>query len=660
MKTSRTLASFATAFITAALVAGVVTPAAAAPVPVGPVTAEAATAATGGTKHFPDVPKSHKFYKPITWMYNVGLTTGIKQGNGAVYDGYSRLSREAMAAFLYREAGSPSFKMPRKKFIDVPSGHKFYKQIMWMYAVGLTTGVKTPQGIAFQPKAQLSREAMAAFMYRKAGKPSIKGARGFSDVPKSHKFYTAITWMKKAGLSTGIKQPNGTVVYGPQQRISREAMAAFLYREAGNPAVIESGKLTLSGTAAVGKTLTAKPNGWAPASVTYSYQWLAGGKNLRGATDAKLPLTASTEGKQVSVRVTASVKGAPSVTMTSGSQTIAPKGLEPIAGTTPTIHGVVQVGQTVTAEPGAWTIEPTLTWLADGKPVGTGNTLTLTPEHAGKKLSVEATAAAQGYQTATLTSRTFPVALAQITGTAPTIEGPIRSAETVTANIGEWSVAPKLYWVMDIDKYLANGGNLDPDDFDFVGSMYGCDTTCSMAKVGSTITLLAVADAPGHERLTLLSPTYTVDGMDTAVVEQEIHRLINEYRASQGLQQLVWDDRLALGARTWVQHLNDIDKLSHSTVEWRNQWAATTWGTGENIFRTCGTSFSTAVHEAETAYRQWLASPSHLRNINTSSWDTTGIGVDVRKYEGTETTPWGTTRPTTTWCVTSSQIFENR
>jgi hypothetical protein len=52
----------------------------------------------------------------------------------------------------------------------------------------------------------------------------------FADVRPSDKFYAQIAWMFDSGLSTGIKQDSGKPAYAPKSSVTREAMAAFLYR----------------------------------------------------------------------------------------------------------------------------------------------------------------------------------------------------------------------------------------------------------------------------------------------------------------------------------------------------------------------------------------------------------------------------------------------
>ena len=69
-----------------------------------------------------------------------------------------------MAAFLYRFAGAPTFSPPtRSPFSDVTRSRQFYKEITWLRSTGITTGYANG---TFRPGAAVTREAMAAFLYR--------------------------------------------------------------------------------------------------------------------------------------------------------------------------------------------------------------------------------------------------------------------------------------------------------------------------------------------------------------------------------------------------------------------------------------------------------------------------------------------------------------
>ena len=175
---------------------------------------------------FRDVPLTSQFAADIAWLMTSGVTEGYPDGT---FRPASSVTREAMAAFLYRAAGSPSFSPPRTSpFADVPTGHPFYTEIAWLAAEGISTGTVTSSGAWFKPGDAVSREAMAAFLYRAAGEPgfSVPSRSPFVDVATSHPFYRAIAWMRSAGISTGYS--DGT--FRPAVSIARDAMAAFLHR----------------------------------------------------------------------------------------------------------------------------------------------------------------------------------------------------------------------------------------------------------------------------------------------------------------------------------------------------------------------------------------------------------------------------------------------
>lgn len=183
---------------------------------------------------FADVPESAKFYKEIEWMGTSGLSTGYQtnDGRGAIYQPYVSISREAMAAFLYRLEGA-SFTPPKASpFVDVKPTDKFYRQIAWMHAKGYSTGTRQPSGKPrYDSKDPVSRQAMAAFIYRYQGaKYTAPAVSPFSDMRPGDKFYREITWMYAARLSTGNKQPSGKPAYLPRDNVARGAMAAFIYR----------------------------------------------------------------------------------------------------------------------------------------------------------------------------------------------------------------------------------------------------------------------------------------------------------------------------------------------------------------------------------------------------------------------------------------------
>jgi len=124
-------------------------------------------------------------------------------------------------------------------FVDVPAGAPFFDDIEWLAQTGISTGTAMGDGTyQFRPAEPVRREAMAAFLYRFAGRPTFSPpeASPFVDVATDASFYKEIAWLADQGISTGTALGDGTFQFRPSEAVSREAMAAFLYRFMGRPA----------------------------------------------------------------------------------------------------------------------------------------------------------------------------------------------------------------------------------------------------------------------------------------------------------------------------------------------------------------------------------------------------------------------------------------
>ncbi|MDN4477455.1 carboxypeptidase-like regulatory domain-containing protein [Demequina sp. SYSU T00039] len=174
-----------------------------------------------------------EFYPEVEFLASAGITTGWKLKDGTYeYRPLSTVKRDAMAAFLYRLAGVTGYTPPKKSpFIDVPTTHPFYKEIAWLAQSEVTRGWTTSKGTEFRPSSEIGRDAMAAFLYRFAGVSgyTAPSKSAFVDVPKTHQFYTEISWLAQTGVTRGWSTSSGQK-FKPASAIKRDAMAAFLYR----------------------------------------------------------------------------------------------------------------------------------------------------------------------------------------------------------------------------------------------------------------------------------------------------------------------------------------------------------------------------------------------------------------------------------------------
>ncbi len=153
-----------------------------------------------------------------------------------------------------------------------------------------------------------------------------------------------------------------------------------------------------TGTARVGKRLTAATTGWT-GGTTLKYQWQRDGRNIAGATGRTYVLAAADRGKKIRVRVAGSNPGYASVTRYTTARTV---GYGVLKSSNPTFSGTQRVGSRVTVAPGTWTTGTKFTyqWARDGSKIrgATGRTYTIRAADRGRALSVWVTGSKPGYR----------------------------------------------------------------------------------------------------------------------------------------------------------------------------------------------------------------------------------------------------------------------
>jgi hypothetical protein len=158
------------------------------------------------------------------------------------------------------------------------------------------------------------------------------------------------------------------------------------------------------GSPAIGLRLAVRPGAWT-AGTRFTYQWLAAGIPIAGATGSALTLATAMLGKRITVRVTGTHVGY--VTATRSSIPTVAVG-RPLKTATPTITGTAAVTKVLTAKPGIWTTGTAFSyrWFADGVmiAIAKSSTLRLSAAQLGKAITVRVTGSKAGYATATRTS----------------------------------------------------------------------------------------------------------------------------------------------------------------------------------------------------------------------------------------------------------------
>lgn len=196
-----------------------------------------------------------------------------------------------------------------------------------------------------------------------------------------------------------------------------------------------AGTVTVTGTAAAGRTLTGSTQNW-PAGSTLSYQWNRNGAAISGATASSYFVVSGDVNTELTLTVTGALNGE------SGSTTSAAVGpVDSYQPGTVVITGTPVVGQPLTAVTSNWPDGSTFTygWFAsDGRVLAMGSERTFTPRSfdAGLRIQVQVTGntnGEQGMASSDLTAAvTDPPPLA-----APLFDGQVSTTASFSQKVGE-------------------------------------------------------------------------------------------------------------------------------------------------------------------------------------------------------------------------------
>lgn len=129
--------------------------------------------------------------------------------------------------FLLTLVPAGAFAAPKDTevpFDDVRTTDWFYDTVQYVYDEGLMAG--TGDRI-FSPQQTTTRGMIVTILHRMAGSPEAEG-QDFTDVDPDAWYAPAIRWSIESGVGAGY----GGGLFGPDDAITREQMASFLYRYA--------------------------------------------------------------------------------------------------------------------------------------------------------------------------------------------------------------------------------------------------------------------------------------------------------------------------------------------------------------------------------------------------------------------------------------------
>jgi hypothetical protein len=125
------------------------------------------------------------------------------------------------------DRGTPyaPFDFPANQFVDVFADDWFVNDVAFIYYIGLMKGTSTDP-LKFSPYLDTTRGMIVTILYRLAGSPEVAGESQFTDVNEGDYYYDAVLWAAPKGIILGY----GDGTYGPDDVITREQLAAIIYR----------------------------------------------------------------------------------------------------------------------------------------------------------------------------------------------------------------------------------------------------------------------------------------------------------------------------------------------------------------------------------------------------------------------------------------------
>ena len=158
-------------------------------------------------------------------------------------------------------------------FTDVLQADWFYNDVLFVYDAGLFAGTSDT---TFSPNASMTRAMLVTVLYRLEGQPTVNGRSGFSDVQYNGYYEDAVTWAADNGIVNGTS----TTTFSPNANVTREQMAAILYRYAQYKKYNTAASSGLNGF-----TDHASVSGYAAASL----EWAVAEKLVNGSAGKLMP-----------------------------------------------------------------------------------------------------------------------------------------------------------------------------------------------------------------------------------------------------------------------------------------------------------------------------------------------------------------------------------
>lgn len=132
------------------------------------------------------------------------------------------IAEELNGTVTAADYGEPAGRIHTISYNDVVAGDWFAEAVNYVTLTGRMNGT----GEGFSPNINLTRAQMATVLYRMAGEPEGTIENPFSDVADGQWYTDAVVWAAETGITVGTSADT----FNPNDNVTREQMATFLYR----------------------------------------------------------------------------------------------------------------------------------------------------------------------------------------------------------------------------------------------------------------------------------------------------------------------------------------------------------------------------------------------------------------------------------------------
>lgn len=114
---------------------------------------------------------------------------------------------------------------PKANFTDVAADAWYADAVQYVYENGLMSGTSET---TFSPDLTTTRGMIVTILYRMENEPTVTSTTAFTDVASDQYYANAVAWAAQNGIVSGTT----ATTFAPNAAITREQMAAILYRYA--------------------------------------------------------------------------------------------------------------------------------------------------------------------------------------------------------------------------------------------------------------------------------------------------------------------------------------------------------------------------------------------------------------------------------------------